>query len=47
MAAKRQGHGLWIGVAVVFGLMALAWTAIFIAAKHTPVMEIKVEKPSR
>jgi hypothetical protein len=47
MAAKPQGLGLWIGVAVVFGLMALAWTAIFVAAKHTPVQEIKIEKSAR
>jgi len=31
------GTGMWIGVGVVFGLMALAWAAMFFfATKHRP-----------
>ena len=35
---KEKGSaGLWIGVAVIFGLMALSWTAMFFfATKHRP-----------
>jgi len=34
---EKGGAGLWIGVAVVFGLMALAWTVMFFfATKHRP-----------
>jgi hypothetical protein len=34
---EKGGAALWIGVAVVFGLMALAWTAMFFfATKHRP-----------
>ena len=28
----KRGAGLWIGVGVVFALMALAWTAMFFFA---------------
>jgi hypothetical protein len=34
---ENGGAGLWIGVGVVFGLMALAWTAMFFfATQHRP-----------
>ena len=34
-----SGAGLWIGVGVVFGLMALAWGAMFFfATKHRPAI---------
>jgi hypothetical protein len=33
----KGGAGIWIGVAVVFGLMALAWAAMFFfATQHRP-----------
>ncbi|MCS6243765.1 MAG: hypothetical protein H2172_07920 [Opitutus sp.] len=33
----KGGAGIWIGVAVIFGLMALAWAAMFFfATKHRP-----------
>lgn len=35
---------VWLGVALVFGLMALAWTAMFIAAAHSDAQFIPVER---
>ena len=33
----KGGTGIWIGVSVIFGLMALAWAAMFFfATKHRP-----------
>jgi hypothetical protein len=34
---KTNAAGMWIGVGVVFALMAMAWTAMFyFATKHRP-----------
>ncbi|MFH1497773.1 MAG: hypothetical protein ABIJ73_02390 [Pseudomonadota bacterium] len=35
---------LWLGVALVFLLMALAWTGLFMAASRTDVEFINVER---
>ena len=35
---------LWLGVALVFALMALAWTALFMAAARSDVQFIPVER---
>jgi len=41
--ARRLGSTLWLGVAVGFGLLALAWTAMFFfASKHRPA-EVPLE----
>lgn len=36
----KPGAGIWVGVAVVFGLMALAWTALFFAAGRAEVKTV-------
>lgn len=33
----KRGGGIWVGVAAVFLLMALAWTGLFYAAQRAKV----------
>jgi hypothetical protein len=52
MTAKRvsdegkRGVGLWIGVGVVFALMALAWAAMFFFASKYRAAEVPLEPRS-
>lgn len=36
----KRGSGIWIGVAVGFALMALAWTGMFYAAGRAKVRTV-------
>lgn len=38
---------LWLGVALLFALMALAWTGMFMAASKANVQFIPVEQSTR
>ena len=38
-----SSRSLWMGVAVVFTLMALAWTAMFIFSSRNPVETVPLE----
>jgi hypothetical protein len=40
---KTGGKGLWIGVAVGFGLLMLAWTAMFFFASKYRAESVPVE----
>ncbi len=39
MSAKS----LWIGVGLLFGLMAVAWTVLFTVASKNPVESVPIE----
>ena len=41
---KPNGTTLWIGVGVVFALMALAWTAMFFFASKYRAETVPLEK---
>ena len=41
----KRGRGIWIGVAVVFALMALAWTGLFYAAGKAHVQTVPLARP--
>jgi hypothetical protein len=41
----KRGCGIWIGVAVVFTLMALAWSGLFYAAGKAHVETVPLAKP--
>lgn len=43
---KPNGTTLWIGVSVVFALMALAWTAMFFFASKHRAADVPLEKPA-
>ena len=40
---KTGGAGLWIGVGVVFALMALAWTAMFFFASKYRAVDVRTQ----
>ncbi len=40
---KTDGAPLWIGVGVLFGLLALAWTAMFFFASKHRAAEVPLE----
>lgn len=42
----KRGSGIWVGVAVVFTLMALAWTGLFYAAGKAHVETVPLAKPA-
>jgi hypothetical protein len=42
----KRGAGLWIGVGVVFALMALAWTAMFFFASKYRAADVPLETRS-
>ena len=47
-ASRRAGASLWIGVGVVFALMALAWTAMLFFASKNRVADVPlVTRPVR
>ncbi len=39
----KTSKGLWIGVGVVFALMALAWTAMFFFASKYRAVDVPLE----
>ena len=41
----KRGRGIWIGVGVVFTLMALAWTGLFYAAGKAHVETVPLATP--
>jgi len=41
--AKNSSRSLWIGVGLVFGLMALAWSVLFTLASDNPVESVPLE----
>lgn len=42
---KTGGAALWIGVGIVFALMALAWTAMFFFASKYRAENVPLEAP--
>lgn len=40
---KNSSRSLWIGVGLVFGLMALAWSILFTLASDNPVETVPLE----
>ncbi len=42
-AKKNSTRSLWIGVGLVFGLMALAWSILFTVAADNPVATVPLE----
>lgn len=45
-SGKKSGAAIWIGVGVVFALMALAWTAMFFFASKYRAESVPLEKPA-
>ena len=43
VAKSGPSRSLWVGVSVVFGLMALAWTVLFILTSRNPVETVPLE----
>jgi len=43
---KSNSTTMWIGVGVVFALMALAWTAMFFFASKYRAESVPLEKPT-
>ncbi len=38
--AKVTARSLWLGVAAAFLVLIVAWTAIFLAARHAGIAEV-------
>jgi hypothetical protein len=41
--AGNSSRSLWIGVGLLFGLLAVAWAALFTAASRNPVQTVPLE----